>query len=298
MTLRWILRRAGRRLHRSPLFLLALIGAFAAVAGLAAAADVLGRESERATGRLASNVHVVAYLDATLPDDRAAALVIAFGRLGGVVAARAMDGSAALQELKATLRTVGERDDLLAGIEADFLPRSIEITLAAGNDLPARAREVAARLARLEGVSAVDAMTDGLGRVAAFGALAGRLAALFSAVAALAALALLGGLVLRERSQHHEMAETMQLLGSQPLSMWLPLAIVDAGAAIVGGALGFVLGTWLAALALGMGAANALTAPELSGRDLLSTIGLLAAAGLIMGWLSLPRPRGLLLRAR
>src|SRR6185369_307647 len=121
-----------------------------------------------------------------------------------------------------TLRTVGERDDLLTGIEADFLPRSIEITLAAGNDLPARAREVAARLARLEGVSAVDAMTDGLGRVAAFGALAGRLAALFSAVAALAALALLGGLVLRERTVQQELAETMHLLGATSLATWLP----------------------------------------------------------------------------
>ena len=297
MTTRWIARRVLRRLRQAPLFLLALTVAFAAVAALAAAADTLGRESERATARLASNVHVIAYLDAALPDDRAAALVIAFARLGGVVAAREIDGRAALRELKETLHTVGERDDVLAGVEAEFLPRSIEITLAPGHDLPGRAREVAARLGRLEGVSAVDAMTDGLGRVAAFGALAGRLAALFAAVAALAGLALLGGLVLRERSHHQETVETLHLLGTSSLSMWLPIGLLDAAAAVIGGATGFVAGAWFAALALGLAAPLGAPAPW-SGRDLLAALGFLAAAGLATGWLSLPRPRGLLARAR
>jgi cell division protein FtsX len=289
-------RRVGRQLRQSPLFLLGLTAAFGVVAALAAAADTLGRESERATARLASNVHVVAYLDAGLPEDRAAALVIAFGRLGGVVAARAIDGKAALQELKTTLHTVGERDDVLAGIEAEFLPRSIEITLAPGHDLTGRAREVAARLGRLEGVSAVDAMTDGLGRVAAFGALAGRLAALFAGVAALAGLALLGGLVLRERTVHQEMSETLHLLGATSLSMWLPGGLVDAVAAMLGGASGFLLGAWLAALALGM--ADPVRASALPPGQLLVTLGVLGAAGLATGWLSLPRPRGLVARSR
>jgi cell division protein FtsX len=296
VTSRWIARRVGRRLRQSPLGLLALTAAFAVVAALAAAAGTLGRESERATARLGSNVHVVAYLDAGLPEDRAAALVIAFGRLGGVIAARAIDGKAALHELKATLHTVGERDDVLAGIEPEFLPRSIEITLAPGHDLTGRAREVAARLGRLEGVSAVDAMTDGLGRIAAFGALAGRLGALFSGVAALAALALLGGLILRERNRQQELAETLHLLGATPLSTWLPHALLDAAAAMLGGTAGFVLGAWLAALALGL--ADPQRPPSLSSLQLLTTLAVLAAAGLGTGWLSLPRPRGLLARAR
>jgi cell division protein FtsX len=296
VTLRWLGRRVGRHLRQSPLFLLALTAAFAVVAALAAAANTLGHESERATARLASNVHVVAYLDAGLPDDRAAALVIAFGRLGGVVAARAIDGKAALSELKTTLNAVGERDDVLAGIEAEFLPRSIEITLAPGHDLTGRAREVAARLGRLEGVSAVDAMTDGLGRVAAFGALAGRLAALFAGVAALAGLALLGGLVLRERTVQQELAETMHLLGATSLATWLPGGLLDAAAAMVGGSTGFLLGAWLAALALGM--ADPLRASALPVGHLLITLVVLAGAGLGTGWLSLPRPRGLVARSR
>jgi cell division protein FtsX len=296
VTGRWIVHKVVRRLRQAPLYLLALTGAFAAVAALGAAADTLGHESERATARLASNVHVVAYLDAALPEDRAAALVIAFGRLGGVVEARAIDGSAALHELKETLHTAGERDDVLAGIEAEFLPRSIELTLAPGHDLAGRAREVAARLGRLEGVSAVDAMTDGLGRVAAFGSLAGRLAGLFSGVAALAGLALLGGLVLRERNCHQELAETLHLLGATPLSVWLPHGILDALAAMVGGTVGLTAGAQVAALALGLG--DPLQAAGFSLPVALTTLAFLAAAGLATGWLSLPRPRGLLARAR
>jgi cell division protein FtsX len=293
---RWILRRVSRRLRQSPLTLLAFTLAFAAVAALVAAADLLGRESERATARLASNVHVVAYLDAGLPEDRAAALAIAFGRLGGVVAARAIDGSAALRELKETLRAAGERDDVLGGVEAEFLPRSIEITLAPGQNLAGRAREVAARLGRLEGVSAVDAMTDGLGKVAAFGALAGRLGALFAGVAGLAALALLGGLVLRERHGNREVAETLQLLGAKPRSAWLPFGIVAAAAALLGGAAGLAGGTWVAAHALGL--SDPLRVPIFSLPQLAGALAGLCAAGLIAGWLSLPRPAGLHARPR
>lgn len=294
MSGRWLFRRAGSRLRRAPGLLVGLTVAFSVVAALGAAADLLGREGERATGRLASNVHVVAYLDPTLPADRVESLAIAFGRLGGVSDARAIDEKAALGELKATLAAAGEPGDVLAGIEADFLPRSIEITLAAGHDLPGRAREVAARLRRTEGVSAVDAMADGLARVAAFGTLAGRLSALFTGVAALAALALLGGLVLRERSYHQELSETLHLLGARPLSVWLPIGLVDAICALVGGGLGLVLGAAITARALGAEAATL----GWGGREMLMAMAALAALGIFTGWLSLPRARSLWARVR
>jgi cell division protein FtsX len=285
----WILRRTGRRLWRSPLFLAALTAAFAVVAGLGAAASALSRESARAALRLGSNSHIVAYLDPELSAEGAAALVLGFSRLPGVSAARALDGKDALRELGATLRSVGQKEDTLAGIEADFLPRSIEITLLPGPDLGTRAREVAARLQRLAGVSAVDTMTDGLARIAAFSALAGRLGTLFAAVAALAAVALLGGLILRERSHHAALAESLHLLGADPLSMWLPLGLGDALAALVGGAVGLLVGHKVTALAL------AEQTPSLTGLDghrLAVGLLLLVALGLLTGRLSLPRPRG------
>lgn len=301
MTLGFVVRGAGRRLRRSTPFLLVLTGAFALVTGLGAAAVVLHRESDRATARLAESSHVVAYLDAGLSEERAQALVVAFGRLAGVIAVRELDGRAALGELRETLSQVGigasQRDDMLSGIEADFLPRSIEITLAPGGDLGARAREVAARLGRLEGVGAVDAMTDGLARVAVFGAWADQMAFLFSAVAGLFAIALWGGLVVRERGQHREMAEALHLLGAAPLTMWLPLGLVDALAAVVGGAVGIVVGTRLTAAAFAIapsaGNAGGLGTGFGHGEGLLA-LALLAGVGLVTGRLSLPRPRGAL----
>jgi cell division protein FtsX len=289
VTLGWILRRAWRRLLRSPLFLVALTAAFAVIAGLGAAASALSRESARAAMRLGSNSHIVAYLDPALPPERAAALVLGFERLPGVSAARALDGKDALAELGATLRSVGQKEDALAGIEADFLPRSIEITLVPGPDLGGRAREVATRLGRLEGVSAVDTMTDGLARIAAFSALAARLGTLFGGVAALAAVALLGGLILRERAHHAALAESLHLLGADPLAMWLPLGLGDALAALVGGAIGLLVGHHATALAL---VERTPALEGLGGRQLAVGLALLVGLGLLTGRLSLPRPRG------
>lgn len=289
MTPAWIVRRAAARARRAPFFVVLLTAVFAVVAALAAAAVALAQQSERASARLAEQTHVVAYLDAALPKGQAAALVVAFGRLGGVAAAREVDSASALAELQSTMRSGGAAPEALTDIEADLLPRSIEITLAPGGDLPGRAREVADRLRRLPGVSAVDAMADGLARVASVGLLAGQLSTLFSAVAALAALALLGGLVVRERGQHREMAETMHLLGAPTLSMWLPLGLGDAVAALVGGMAGWHLGGWLTTRVLQAPADLA----SVAGPGLLWGMLFLCAVGLLTGRLSLPRPRGM-----
>jgi cell division transport system permease protein len=300
VNVRWVLRAATRRIGRSPLVLVALTVAFAVVAALVGAADTLGKESARATGRLASNVHVVAYLDSALREEDAAALVTAFLRLPGVASARKLDGRAARAELEATLRAAGDRESLVAGIEPELFPRSIELGLAGGDDLPRRAKEVAARLGRVPGITAVDAMTDGLAKVAAFATLAARLATLFSAVAGLAALALLGAIVLRERSHHQELAETLHLLGARPVAMWLPMALIDGVAAALGGGAGFILGAWLTMLALGAPLSFALPVlgPVLAGGNVAAVLASLVGVGLFTGWLSLPRPRGLVARAR
>ncbi|HEY0712414.1 MAG TPA: hypothetical protein VGF45_07060, partial [Polyangia bacterium] len=84
----FVFQRAVARARRSPWVVTAVVLAFALVSALAAAAATLSRESARARAQLTEQTHVVAYLDAGLPEDQAAALVIAFGRLGGVAAAR------------------------------------------------------------------------------------------------------------------------------------------------------------------------------------------------------------------
>jgi cell division protein FtsX len=286
----FLLRRATARARRAPLVVIAVTLAFAVVSGLAAAAAALSHESARAREQLTEQTHVVAYLDAGLPAEQAAALVIAFQRLGGVAAAREVSGRDALVELQATIRSAGARGDLLGEIEPDLLPRSIEITLAPGGDLPGRARDVADRLGRLPGVTAVDAMADGLTKMASAGVLTAQLSSLFSAVAALAALSLLGGLVIRERAHHRELAETMHLLGARGLSMWLPLGIGDAVAALLGGMAGWQIGGWVTMLVLeGRGGLPAMAIVEVVAGAIV-----FVAAGLLMGRLSLPRPRGAL----
>ena len=145
----------------------------------------------------------------------------------------------------------------LAAVEADFLPSSMEIVLAPGPDLSRRASDTAARLRRQEGIVAVDAMAEGLGRAAAFGALADRLARIVAVVALLAGLSLVAGLLLLERRRRRAEADTLGLLGATPVAMRLPAGALAALAACLGGLAGLPLGSRAADLLLGAAIAGA-----------------------------------------
>jgi cell division protein FtsX len=282
---RWVLRRIARRLRGElPGFLLLAL-AFAAIAGLGAGAHTLSRQSAAAAARLAEEAHVIAYLDEGLPAERVRSLREAFGRLPSVRSVREVDGARALAELQRHLRTLGESPGgMVAGLEAGFLPTSLEIVLAPGAALEKRAADVALRLKRLPGVDAVDAMTEGLDKVAAFQALARRLAGLLGAVAIIAALALGAAIVFRQRGQRREEARSLLLVGTHPLAIWLPASAVAALAALSGGLAGVELGRVLAATLFD----PALALPALPSRGWLWAAGLLLAAGLLVGRLSIP----------
>ncbi|HEY0706052.1 MAG TPA: hypothetical protein VGG33_04610, partial [Polyangia bacterium] len=102
--------------------------------------------------------------------------------------------------------------------------------------------------------------------------------------------ALLGGLVIRERAHHRELADTLHLLGARGLSVWLPLGLGDALAALIGGMAGWQVGGWVTTRVLeGRGGLPPMAFTEIVAGGLLFVV-----AGLIMGRLSLPRPRGAL----
>jgi cell division protein FtsX len=285
-----VLRSTGRRLGRSKRGFLGLVAAFALVAALGAAAVSLGRATSATAARLAEGVQVVAYLAPSLAPARAEALVVTLGRLPGVRAVRPVDGRTELERLRRELGALGRDAGLLGRVEEGFLPPSLEIVLEPGADVPARAADLVARLRRVEGITAVDAMVEGVGQVAAWVALGRRLTMGLAALAAAAGLALVLGLVLGERGRRREEAAALALVGATPNAIALPAGMVGALAAAIGGVLGLQAGGRFAALVFGQG--PGLPAPvALGSREALIAAVALAALGLVAGWLSMPRPR-------
>jgi cell division transport system permease protein len=282
---RWLLRRTIRRLGRRKLAFVGLAAAFAALAALGAGARMLGRQSAGAAARLTAEAHVIAYLHPGLDRARTQALVASLARLPSVAEVREVDGRRALAQLAGELRTLGESPALLAGVEGDLLPASLEVVLQAGPELARRAAEVAIRMRRLEGVAAVDAMTEGLARVAGFEQLARRLAGFLALAAALAALALGAGIVAHERTRQREETEALALSGATSLALRVPAGVVGALAATAGGLVGLAVGTRLALLLFAGSAGSAGLPP----RELLGGWAALALLGLVIGWLSVPR---------
>ena len=283
----WLARRTWRRLRQGKVAFVASLCAFAAVAALFAGARALARQSTEAAARLAQQAHVIAYLEPGVGREQATALRTALARLPGVREVRETDGATALAHLRRELSALGQDVTSLSAVEPDFLPASIEIVLAPGADLSRRANDAAARLRRQKGIAAVDAMAEGLDRAAAFGALADRLSRIVGAVALLAGIALLTGVVLAERRRRGREAATLALLGATPIELRLPAGALAVLAALLGGGAGIPLGGHAAGSLLGHPALG----PGPPGGEALIAVATLVLAGLVVGWLSVPRPR-------
>jgi cell division protein FtsX len=283
---RWLLRRTARRLGRRKLAFAGLALAFAALAALGAGARTLARESVATTARLSHEAHVIAYLKDDVAPTEVRAMAAAFARLPSVATVREVDGRGALAELERELRALGESPALVADVEADFLPTSLEIVLAPGPDLPRRAADVALRLKRLPEVANVDAMASGLAKLAGFETLALRLAGLLGAAAVLVALALCAAVIGRERGRLREEAEALALVGIPTAAARVPAGLVGLLAALAGGLLGLLAGSRLVVLVFVGGAGGGLPRGEL-----LLGLAVLATAGLVVGCLSVPARR-------
>jgi cell division protein FtsX len=283
---RWLARRTWRRLRQGKAAFAMLALAFAAVATLAAGARALAHHSALRAAGLAEQAHVVAYLEPGWGGDRRNALRTALLRLPGVREVRETDGAGALLHLRRELEALGQEIGPLASVEPDFLPASMEIVLHPGPDLARRARDTALRLQRQSGIAAVDAMAEGLDRADGFAALFDRLARIVGAVAFLAALTLMGSVLFAERRRRRGEAETLSLIGATPLALHLPAGSLAGLAALLGAAAGLPLGSRGSGYLLGVPSAW----PVPPGETLLA-MAAITLAGLVVGWLSVPRPR-------
>lgn len=261
-----------------------MAAAFVGLAFLAGGALLGARAVARLTGLLQQNVHLVAYLRDDMAPDRAEALAGLLRRIPGVAAINAVSSEQALGRLRTAAASHSAASATLQAIEPEFLPRSLEIALVPGADLPARAGALARRLRGIDGVAEVDAMADGLGRLATWIRLGRGIWWVALALGVCAGIATLAIAVRGGRGERRRAAEVLWLLGETPAGIRLPGGLVVTTAAAVGTAIG-MLALWLCfspayrALALALGLSPGEAPPFLQGAE----IGAYAAAALAVG---------------
>jgi cell division protein FtsX len=221
--------------------------------------------------------------------------VAALRQIPGVERVHEVEPDEALARLRASADSLGGAP-ALAGIEPGFLPRSVEVAVAAGPEMPARTAELAARLRKLPGVVEVDAMSTGLARLLSWMALGRRLGLAALALGALAGAAALALALGWGRARRRREAEVLALLGETPSGARRAASMAAAAAALVGAAVGVavlvmvfpgivraVQGT------IGLGPLPAL--PSLRAGEV--AVALLAALGLgwLGGYVGMPRVR-------
>ena len=295
MTVAWILRRARRQSVSQRRALWAAAGSFL-VLGLVSGATVLGLRATRGwMSTVGQTVHVIAFLRDEMESDQVSQLADLLRRRPGVARVHLVEPAEALARLRDAARPSPATDSWLNDLEPGYFPRSIEVALAPSADLPQRAAELSRRLRGLAGVAQVDAMTNGVARLAAWVRFGQRLGWAVVLAAGIAALSFLVSAVVRGREARRRQAQVLVILGETAGNIRLPANIALAVAGLTGAFVALVVLriAWPALLAAVEGALGIIPMP--AGLFLgfwESAVALLAAStfGWVLGYLSTPVP--------
>jgi cell division protein FtsX len=273
--------------------------AIAAVATFLLLALVLGgawlgtRTASRWGAFVGQNVHVIAYLSDDGDADRAPALVEILQRVPTVKQVSVVEPAQALAQLVDRATTFGADPKSLAGLEPAYFPRSLEVTLAPAADLAERAADLAKRLRGVPGIVQVDAMSNGLARLAVWVRLGRGVGWVALVVLGLGALAALVSVFLRSRSSVRTQAAVLTQLGETRLGIRLPSSLWMTAAAALGGGIGALLlrFSWrplLTRLEGSLGLPAMLPLPSLGAPELVAGVLALVLLGLGLGYFAVP----------
>jgi cell division protein FtsX len=246
-------------------------------------------------GTVGQSVHVIAFLRAEMESDQATQLADLLRRRPGVARVRLVEPAEALARLRDAARSPSATGSWLNDLEPGYFPRSIEVALAPSVDLPQRAAELSRRLSGLAGVAEVDAMTNGVARLAAWVRFGQRLGWAVVLAAGIAALSFLVSAVVRGREARRRQAQVLVILGETAANIRLPANIALAAAGLTGALAALVVLrlAWPALLAAVEGALGIMPMPAGLFLGLWeSAVALLAASmlGWVLGYLSTPVP--------
>jgi cell division transport system permease protein len=227
------LARALRGALSRPLVSVLSAGAIGVALLLAGLVVLLGLNVNAIAGRWDRGVQMVVYLtDGTTPESARAIGQV----LRAVPAVKAVDyvpPDAAFRRLQGAL---GNRKDLLEGIETGFLPASLEVTLAGGVRNVAAASPVIERLKRTPGVDEVELLGDWVEKLLSLrGALRAAALALGVLVAGACIYIVAGTIKLGMYARRDEL-EVLRLVGATDSFIRLPLVVEGALQGTIGAA--------------------------------------------------------------
>ena len=225
--------RALRGTVGRPLVSLLSAGAIGVALLLAGLVVLLGQNVAAVAGRWDRGVQMVVYLsDGTAPE-RARAIGQILRGLPAVTAVDYVPPDVAFRRLETAL---GNRKDLLEGVETGFLPASLEVTLAGGVRNVAAASPVIERLKHTPGVDEVELLGDWVEKLLSLrGALRAAALALGVLVAGACIYTVAGTIKLGMYARRDEL-EVLRLVGATDSFIRLPLVVEGALQGTIGAA--------------------------------------------------------------
>jgi cell division transport system permease protein len=290
--IRYGLARALASAARRPLVSVLATGAIGVSLVLLGVVVLAAANVARLSGSWGRGVQMVVYLAEGTTPERARDVA---GALSGVAAVERVDyvpPDEALSRLKGSL---GDRQDLLDGVEVGFLPASLEVTLAPGARSVAAASPLVDKLRRSAGVEEVDFLGDWVDRLTSLLRTLRLLAAGLALLVACACVYVVAGTIKLGMYARRDELEVLKLVGATDAFVKAPLLIEGAlqGALGAGVAVGLLYTLYrLGAPVLERMLAGAVGKLELSFLPApwsLAAVGGGALLGLIGSWLAIGR---------
>jgi cell division transport system permease protein len=231
-----IIQSAGRGLHASPVtsgvavltiaIALLLVGGFGLVVG----------NMQGLLDRFGEQLHVTAYLDSKLDEVAEWALADQVAKLEGVQGVDLVNKAEALERFG---RSIGGAD-LLAGMEENPLPSSLEVALRPEYRSPEHLQAIAQQVAQLEGIDDLSHGQEWVEGYSRFAALVRLLAYGLGTVLALSAFLIVTNTIRLAVYARADEIEILDLVGASPVFIRTPFLLEGCFQGAVGGGLALI----------------------------------------------------------
>ncbi len=230
----YMLKRALRNMRQSPFLCFAAIGTVAVALSILAFFAIIVQNVQSLTAQWSEEVQVVAYID-TLPEGRVLdGWQADLRRLPEVQGVQFVSRQQAFSRFK---QRMGENADLLDGLNADFLPASLEIALKPEARNRAGVERVLGQLRKNSGFSDLRYGQEWLERFETFIALLRVAGAILGGFLLFATLFIVSNTIKLTLWARREELEIMALVGGTSAFIKLPFLIEGAVQGVCGGVL-------------------------------------------------------------
>lgn len=230
----YILRRALRNMRQSPFLCFAAIGTVAVALSILAFFAIIVQNVQNLTAHWSEEVQVVAYID-TLPEERT--LELWQRELRQLPPVQGVAFVSRQQAFSRFQKRMGQNADLLDGLNADFLPASLEITLKPAARNQAGVDQVLNHLRKNASFSDLRYGQEWLERFETFVSLLRVAGAILGGFLLFATLFIVSNTIKLTLYARREELEIMALVGGTSAFIKLPFLVEGAVQGICGGVL-------------------------------------------------------------